>query len=171
MVNVGIAKRPLGKCPVTEGGHSTSLVVETNRQGVIHGQAVRVRVLIVGLLCRWRPQRSASTHLALTRASTQLDKTSSFASHDDARHGPAVRLTLLSPSGKAAPRLDDSVKVGLSFAILSLGLTWVPLQGLVGRMRQSRNLARQDVPAPRLRHPRHLWEVPPPRKTTPARSC
>lgn len=44
--------------------------------------------------------------------------------------------------------LSLSGKVGLGIAALSLGLTWMPLRGLIGRVQQARNLAIQDVSAP-----------------------
>jgi peroxiredoxin len=43
-----------------------------------------------------------------------------------------------------------SGKVGLVFAILSLGLAWKPVGDGITRSKQSRNLALRDVPAPSL---------------------
>jgi peroxiredoxin len=44
--------------------------------------------------------------------------------------------------------LTTSGKVGLALAVLSLALTWLPIRGAIGRARQSRSLARQNVTAP-----------------------
>lgn len=111
----------------------------------------RYVVLLVGLLS---PLAAAAfgiyTFRTLTRASTQLDKTVVFRliTTTLAMTVPFALTLLLALRERRRSGLTIPVKVGLGFAILSLGLTWVPLQGLIGRVTQSRNLARQDVPAP-----------------------
>ena len=44
--------------------------------------------------------------------------------------------------------LTTSGRIGLALAVLSLALTWLPIQGAIGRARQTRNLALQGVTAP-----------------------
>jgi peroxiredoxin len=109
------------------------------------------RVLILGLLS---PVAAAVfglfTYTSLTRASTELDKTFVFrlSATTLAMAVPFALTLLLAMRDRRRHALTLSGKVGLTLAVLSLALTWLPLEGLIGRMKQARNLARQDVPAP-----------------------
>jgi len=109
------------------------------------------RVLIAGILS---PLAAAflgmQVYTILTRASVDRDK-------DFVLRLSLVTLAMAVPfavtlalglSDRRRRALTISAKVGLTLAVLSLALTWLPLQGLVGRMRQSRNLGQQNVPAP-----------------------
>jgi peroxiredoxin len=61
---------------------------------------------------------------------------------------PFLLTLALAITDRRRGMLTLSGKIGLFLAVLSLGLTWLPLRGLVGRVRQSQNLAMRDVPAP-----------------------
>lgn len=111
------------------------------------------RVLIAGLVS---PLAAAAfglfTYTSLTRASTQLDKTFIFrlSTTTLAMAVPFALTLVLALADRRRHALTTSGKVGLTLAVLSLALTWLPLQGLIGRMKQARNLAQQNVPAPRF---------------------
>lgn len=109
------------------------------------------RVLIAGLLS---PLAAAASGLlvyrSLTSASTQLDKTFIFrlSMTTLAMVVPFALTLALALRDRRCHALTGSAKVGLALAVLSLALTWLPLRGLIGRVKQSRNLAQQNVPAP-----------------------
>jgi len=63
---------------------------------------------------------------------------------------PAVLTFSLALWSRRSGMWSRSDRVGLSIAMLSLGLAFVPLRGLIGRMQQARNLAVEDVAAPQF---------------------
>jgi peroxiredoxin len=109
------------------------------------------RVLIAGILS---PLAAAflgiQLYTILTRASVDRDKDFVFRLSlvTLAMAVPFAVTLALGLSDRRRHALTTSAKVGLTLAVLSLALTWLPLQGLIGRMRQSRNLSQQNVPAP-----------------------
>jgi peroxiredoxin len=61
---------------------------------------------------------------------------------------PLLFTLVLAIRDRARQPLALSAKVGLAFAIFSLGLTWKPVSDGVTRFKQVRNLAMRGVPAP-----------------------
>ena len=61
---------------------------------------------------------------------------------------PFVVTLALAIRDRCRHALSLSAKVGLTLAILSLGLAWKPVSDGITRAKQSRNLAMRDVPAP-----------------------
>ena len=61
---------------------------------------------------------------------------------------PSALTFALALAQRRRETLSRSARVGISVAVLTLGLTLLPLRGLVGRVQQARNLAMQDVSAP-----------------------
>jgi thiol-disulfide isomerase/thioredoxin len=115
------------------------------------GKLAAYRVLMAGVLsvpaAAWL---GIQAYITLTRASADPDR-------DFVSRLSLVALAMALPFGATlALALRDrrhhpltrSAKVGLTLAVLSLGLTWFPLSGAVGRSRQSRSLAQKGVAAP-----------------------
>ena len=86
----------------------------------------------------------------LTRASADLDKDFVFrlSSTALAMTVPFIVTAALAIADRRRHALTTSAKIGLVLAVLSLALTWRPLQGAINRARQTRNLALQGVTAP-----------------------
>ena len=109
------------------------------------------RVLIAGILS---PPAAAflgiRVYSTLTRASAYPDQDFVFrlASTTLAMAVPFFATVALAILDRRRHPWTTSAKVGLALAVSSLALTWLPLQGLIGRARQARNLAQQGVPAP-----------------------
>ena len=61
---------------------------------------------------------------------------------------PFLFTLALALSEHRRPRISRSARVGLTFAILSLGLVWKPVSDGVLRLKQSRNQAMRGVAAP-----------------------
>jgi len=61
---------------------------------------------------------------------------------------PFVLTALLVWKARQAQRFSFSSKIGLTLAVLSLGLAWSPIHDGITRARQIRNLAMRDVAAP-----------------------
>jgi peroxiredoxin len=61
---------------------------------------------------------------------------------------PFLLTLLLAITDRRRGTLSLPGKIGLIIAVLSLGLSWMPLRGLIGRIQQARNVAKSDVPAP-----------------------
>ena len=109
------------------------------------------RVLIVGILS---PLMTAFLGIVvygtLTRAST--DRNQDFVLRltlvTFAMSLPFLLALVLALRDRRQGALKVSGKVGLGIAVLSLGLVWLPLRGLVGRVQQARNGALSDVVAP-----------------------
>jgi len=111
----------------------------------------RYRVLIAGILSA--PAGAflgIQTYMRLTRASADVDKDFVFrlSLTTLAMVLPFFVTLVLANADRRRQALSVSGKIGLALAVLSLGLTWVPIQGLIGRSRQARNLAQNDVAAP-----------------------
>jgi peroxiredoxin len=111
----------------------------------------KYRVLVAGILC---PPLAALlgiyVYTTLTRASADLNQ-------DFTRRLTLVILAMIAPfvvtlviaiRDSRRGVLTGAGKVGLVIAVLSLGLTLLPIRGLVGRLQQSRNVALEDVAAP-----------------------
>jgi thiol-disulfide isomerase/thioredoxin len=61
---------------------------------------------------------------------------------------PFALTALLAWKDRRAQRFSLSGKIGLTLAVLSLGLAWSPIHDGIARARQIRNLAMHDVAAP-----------------------
>ncbi len=111
----------------------------------------RYRVLIAGILS---PPAAAflgiQVYSTLSRASTNLDQDFVFrlSSTALAMAVPFLVTVVLATLDRRRHAWTRSAKVGLVLAASSLVLTWLPLEGLIGRVRQARALARQGVTAP-----------------------
>src|SRR5688572_21779099 len=111
----------------------------------------KYRVMIVGMLS---PLMAAFlgivVYAALTRASA--DRNQDFVLRLTlvtlAMIPPFLLTLALALRDRRQGVLNLSGKVGLGIAVLSLGLMWLPLRGLVGRVQQARNTALGDVLAP-----------------------
>lgn len=109
------------------------------------------RVLAAGILS---PPLAAFlgtyVYTTLTRASADVNRDFVFrlTSVTLAMIAPFLLTMMLALADWRRGLLTRSGKVGLGVAVLSLGLTGLPLGGLIGRAEQARNLAIQDVAAP-----------------------
>ena len=63
---------------------------------------------------------------------------------------PFVITLLLALGERRRAAFSKSAKVGLTLAVLSLALAWVPIRGALSRQRQATNLALSGVKAPAL---------------------
>ena len=61
---------------------------------------------------------------------------------------PFMLTVLLLWQDRRAQRFSLSGKIGLTLAVLSIGLAWNPIHDGIARARQIRNLAMRDVAAP-----------------------
>jgi len=61
---------------------------------------------------------------------------------------PFIATLALALGDRRRNALTTSGRIGLALALLSLALTWLPIQGAIARARQARNLALQNVTAP-----------------------
>jgi thiol-disulfide isomerase/thioredoxin len=111
------------------------------------------RVLIAGLLSPF-----AAAYLGV-RVYGELTAASTDRNQDFVYRLTFVILAMIAPSivtfalalwNRRSGMWSRSDRVGLSIAMLSLGLAFVPLRGLIGRMQQARNLAVEDVTAPQF---------------------
>jgi peroxiredoxin len=109
------------------------------------------RVLIAGILS---PPAAAligmRVYRHLTRASADLDKDFVFRLSMTAlaMTVPFIVTLALALADRRRHALTTSARIGLVLAVLSLALTWRPIQGAIDRTRQTRNLALQGVTAP-----------------------
>ena len=109
------------------------------------------RVLIAGILS---PLAAALigmvVYATLTRASAERDKDFVFrlSLTTLAIAVPFIATLALAIGDRRRNALTTSGRIGLALALLSLALTWLPIRGAIGRARQARNLALQDVTAP-----------------------
>jgi thiol-disulfide isomerase/thioredoxin len=115
------------------------------------GKILKYKVLAAGILS---PPAAAFLGLyayaRLTRASTDLnqDFVPRLMLVILAMVTPFVVTLLLAFMDSRHGTLTRSSKAGLSLAVLSLGLTWMPIRGLIGRVQQAQNVAIRDVAAP-----------------------
>ena len=109
------------------------------------------RTLIAGILS---PIVSAvlgvGTYVTLSRRSADLDADFVFrlTATAIAMAVPFVLTLLLAIVDRRRQAFTKSGKIGLSLAVLSLALTWLPVKGLYERVRQANNLALSGVEAP-----------------------
>ena len=109
------------------------------------------RVLIAGILS---PLAAALfgmvVYATLTRASADRDKDFVFrlSLTTLAMAVPFIATLALAIGDRRRNALTTSGRIGLTLALLSLALTWLPIQGAIARARQARNLALQNVTAP-----------------------
>lgn len=109
------------------------------------------RVLIAGILS---PLAAAFfgivVYTTLTNASADRDKDFVFRlSLTTLAMAVPFMATLAFALGQCRRNaLTRSGRIGLALALLSLGLTWIPVRGAIARARQARNLALQNVTAP-----------------------
>ena len=111
----------------------------------------RFRVLIAGILSLpLAAFLGLSTYRSLTQASTNLNEDFVFrlVAVTVAMTLPFFLTLVLAWADRRAGVFRLSGKIGLAIAVLSLGLAFLPLRGLVGRVRQAENLASQGVAAP-----------------------
>lgn len=92
----------------------------------------------------------AGVYTALTRASTDRDADFVFrlTATAIAMAVPFVVTLFLAIGERRRSAFTTSGKIGLTLAVLSLALAWLPLNGMFGRLRQSENLALSGVAAP-----------------------
>lgn len=92
----------------------------------------------------------AGVYTALTRASTDRDADFVFrlTATAIAMAVPFVVTLFLAIGDRHRSAFTTSGKIGLTLAVLSLALAWLPLNGMFGRLRQSENLALSGVAAP-----------------------
>jgi thiol-disulfide isomerase/thioredoxin len=115
------------------------------------GKISKHRVLVAGILA---PLAAAFlgqfVYATLTRASADPDQDFIFrlTAVTGAMIGPFLFTVFLALVDRRRGPLERSAKAGLALATLSLGLAWLPLQGLIGRAQQARNLSIQDEAAP-----------------------
>jgi len=109
------------------------------------------RVLIAGILS---PPAAAFfgmfVYSTLTQASADRDKDFVFrlSLTTLAMAVPFIATLALALGDRRRNALTTSGRIGLALALLSLALTWLPIQGAIARARQARNLALQNVTAP-----------------------
>ena len=112
---------------------------------------MKYRVLIAGILSiPAAAYLGIRTYVLLTRAS--LDVSQDFVFRLSmvclAMAAPFAVTLLLAIADRRKGPLARSAKVGMTMAVISLCLTFVPLRGIVGRIRQARSLSAQGVTAP-----------------------
>ncbi len=111
------------------------------------------RTLIAGILS---PALGAGlgilVYTSLTRASSDRDADFVFRLSMTAlvMVVPFVITLLLALGDRRRAAFSKSAKVGLTLAVLSLALAWVPIRGALSRQRQATNLALSGVKAPVL---------------------
>ena len=109
------------------------------------------RTLLVGILA---PVASAffggACYMLLTRASQDRDSDWMFRLSMTALAMalPFVVTMFSAIADRRASLFGTSAKIGLALGVLSLGLTWWPIDGAINRARQARNLALRGQPAP-----------------------
>jgi peroxiredoxin len=109
------------------------------------------RVLVAGILS---PPAAAlfgtAVYWTLTRASADRDKDFVFrlSLTTLAMAVPFLATLAVAFVHRGRSGLTRSGQIGLALALLSLGLTWIPVHGAIARARQARNLALQNVTAP-----------------------
>jgi len=92
----------------------------------------------------------ALVYSVLTRSSTDLEKDWLFrlSLSTLAMTAPFLVTLALAINDRRWQTLSRSAKVGLTIAVLSLGLAWKPVSDGITRSKQSRNMAMRDVAAP-----------------------
>ena len=109
------------------------------------------RTLVAGILS---PALGAGlgglVYSTLTRASTNRDADFVFRLSMTAlvMVVPFVITLFMALGDRRRAAFSKSAKVGLTLAVLSLALTWVPIRGALSRQRQAANLALSGVEAP-----------------------
>ena len=109
------------------------------------------RTLVAGILS---PALGAGlgglVYSTLTRASTNRDADFVFRLSMTAlvMVVPFVITLFMALGDRRRAAFSKSAKVGLTLAVLSLALTWVPIRGALSRQRQATNLALSGVEAP-----------------------
>jgi len=92
----------------------------------------------------------AGVYRALTRASADRDADFVFrlTTTAIAMAVPFVVTLLLAMGERRRSAFTTSGKIGLSIAVASLALAWLPVNGMLDRLRQAENLALSGVAAP-----------------------
>ena len=107
------------------------------------------RTLISGILS---PILAAAfgVYMTLTRASADRDADFVFrlTTTAIAMAVPFVVTLVLAMGDRRRSALSTSGKIGLTLAVLSLAMAWLPVKGLYDRVRQANNLALSGVEAP-----------------------
>jgi peroxiredoxin len=119
-------------------------------------RTLKYRVLVAGVLS---PIAAILLYIVvygtLTQLSSNLDQDwqMRLALSTLAMMVPCFITILLAVREGSRQRLALSAKIGLAFAVLSLGLAWKPVSDGITRSKQVRNLAMRDVPAPQFDTP------------------
>jgi peroxiredoxin len=126
-------------------------IPSSNGTGLVVSKLSKHRVLIAGILS---PVAAlflyGLVYSALTRYSSDREKDWQFrlTVSTVAMLLPFVLTAFLAWKDRRAERFFLSGKIGLTLAVLSLGLAWSPIHDGIYRARQIRNLAMRDVTAP-----------------------
>ena len=109
------------------------------------------RILIAGVLSPlFAAAIGAGVYMTLTRASADRDADFVFrlTATAIAMAVPFVVTLFLAMSERRRSVFTTSGKIGLTLAVLSLTLAWLPVTGMYDRLRQAGNLALSGVVAP-----------------------
>jgi peroxiredoxin len=109
------------------------------------------RVLVAGILSPFAAAYFGKVvYSRLTRASADPDQDFVFRLTVTAlaMAVPFLVTLALAVADRRRQAMTWSGRAGLALAVLSLGLTWLPIQGAITRSRQTRNLALRGVTAP-----------------------
>jgi len=109
------------------------------------------RTLIAGILSPiLAAALGAGVYMTLTRASADRDADFVFrlTLTAIAMGVPFLLTSFLAMSDRRRSAFTTSGKIGLTLAVLSLALAWLPVKGLYDRVRQANNLALSGVEAP-----------------------
>jgi peroxiredoxin len=109
------------------------------------------RTLIAGILSPiLAAALGAGVYMTLTRASADRDADFVFrlTLTAIAMGVPFLLTSFLAMSDRRRSAFTTSGKIGLTLAVLSLALAWLPVKGLYDRVRQANNLALSGVAAP-----------------------
>jgi peroxiredoxin len=126
-----------------------------NERGMARGgqmtNPMKHRVLVAGIFSiPAAAYLGIQTYVTLTRASPDVNQDFVFrlAMVSLAMAAPFAVTMLLALADRRNGPLSRSAKAGMTMAVISLCLTFVPLRGLVGRVQQARSLSSQGTPAP-----------------------
>jgi len=117
------------------------------------GKLKRYRTLLAGLLSPFAAAAiGMGVYLVTTRASENRDTDFAFRLSLTAigMAVPFILTLLLALADRRGSAFGAPSRIGLVVAVLSLGMTWVPIRGLVVRSQQAASLARENVPAPEM---------------------
>jgi peroxiredoxin len=120
-------------------------------KGLLMSKLSKYRVLIAGILSPFAALiLYALVYGALTHYSSDREKDWQFrlTVSTIAMLLPIALTGFLVWKDRRAQRFSLSGKIGLTIAVLSLGLAWSPIHDGITRARQIRNLAMRDVAAP-----------------------